>query len=408
LIFQTLIIKQGSTGLIKIVNLSNGNEAIVDLEAFELLTSVAQKYNREMCSEKEVELLTTLEECMDLKAINGSGNLTIRTGDFESLDIDLTNTCNLHCKHCYFFDGDKHSQKKAIDFDLLKRTIIEAEEMGLYKLKLCGGEPLTYYRIEELLCFLNTRSIGTTIVCNGLLLDKILGELDNSKLSFVISLDGFEHSHDYLRGAGTFVRTKSNIEKAIKAGFDVAINMVVYDQNVNDINEFSELVKGMGVSGLNIQVVRPVGQAAKNLIGNMVIDESFLREIHQNELQAQAEKIKIGKTFCTSCKTGLTIDFNHCVIACILMSDEPVGNLESESLKQIHERSLKENPLFNIEEQAECSSCELFNVVCAGGCRARAKRMTGSLYACDYWIPFLLNHPKFKESKRQPWEYLLI
>lgn len=407
--FPTMIVKQSSLNEIKVINLSNDNEAILDEEAYEMLTAISKKDSRENCSQNELDFLSLLLESLDMTVANGSKDLTIRSGDFENLEVYLANTCNLRCKHCYFFGEGRHKIKKFIDFDVLVNTIVDAEKMGLYKIKLCGGEPLTYYRMKELCHFLNSRSISTTIISNGLLLHKFLDELDNSKVSFVISLDGFASSHDYLRGKRTFERTRSNIEKAVKAGFDVQINMAVYDRNVNDIDSFTDLVKNMGVSGLNMQVVRPVGMAADKLKGSTIVDESFLRRIHQNELEDQASKVENGSSFCTSCKTGLTIDFNNDVIGCPFISAKPIGNLcSSESLEKIQERSLKENPLYFVREKADCLSCELFNVVCAGGCRARAKRMTGSIYACDYWIPFLLNHPKFKESKKEAWEYLLI
>lgn len=398
----------GNDDEIKIINLSNGDEAVLDKETYELLISVSKRESREMCLEKELELLTSFFESLEIEATDGSGELTVRSGTFENLEIYLTNTCNIRCRHCYFFGEGRHLEGKHVNFDILVRTIIEAEEMGLYKIKLCGGEPMAYYRMKELLQFLNSRKIRTTIITNGLLIDEFIDELDCTKLSFVVSLDGFEHSHDYLRGKGTFKRTKNNIERATNVGFDVEINMVVYDKNVNDIEKFTEFVKSINARGLNIQVVRPVGLAAVNLKDHMVIDESFLRETHQNELEIQLEKVAGEKKFCTSCKTGLTVDFNNHVLGCQFLSEKPLGNLVNESLRDIHRHSLIENPLYFVEEKAKCSSCELFNVVCVGGCRARAKKMTGSIYGCDYWIPFLLNHSKFNESKRQAWEYLLI
>lgn len=390
------------------VNLRNGDEAMLDEEALDLLVSVSYKADLAACNAQERELLEELEKCMELKADEGVFDLVIKEGDFSNLDIDLVNTCNRFCRHCFFYKGRKRPKEKFVDYDILKRTIIEAEEMGLYKLKLCGGEPLTYYMMLELLLFLAQRPIMTAVVCNGLLLDKFLDKLDSSKLSFVISLDGFQYSHDYLRGEGSYALTKSNIEKAIAKGFHVEVNMVVYDRNLNDVEAFAEMVKVMGVRKLNVQVIRPLGQAKKRLKGALVTDEDFLRKMHQNELEAQVDKIAKGESFCTSCKTGLTIDYNHDVISCALMPENPVGNLKTEGLKDIYERSLEVNPLLDVGEKAECLGCELFMVSCAGGCRARAKKMTGSLYGCDYWIPFLLRHPKFHEGKREAWEYLMI
>ncbi len=408
MIFSNLVVKAKADDYFQLINITNESDAIVGRDVFDLLVALSQKATLKECSVPEQNLLELLGEELEIYIQDGVEDLVIRSGALTNLEFYITNACNLRCKHCYFFAKGKHERAQFLDLEVMKRTILRAEEMGMYRIKLCGGEPLFYDRMEELIHFLNTRKIGVTVISNGLLLHRYVGLFDPLKVSFVISLDGFAPAHDYLRGAGTFDRTVQNIKDALARGFDVSVNMVVYDRNKDDVEVFTDFVIGMGVRVLNVQVVRPKGMASEHLETELVADEDFLRDIHQNELEDQAAKIACGERFCTSCTTGLTIDFDGSVIGCPFLEQERIGNVIHEDIESIYQRSIRENPLRFVPEKAECLSCPLFGELCAGGCRARAQKVVGSMYACDYWIPFLLNHPKFKESPRPAQDYLLI
>lgn len=407
--FENLLIKIYNNQKIKLINFRTGEEALIDdSKVFELLNSIKTKQNISLCTENEKALLSELENGIGIITKDGVYDLIINKGDFESLDIDITNSCNLLCKHCCFFGEGKHQIKYELDFGILIRVINEALELGLCKLKISGGEPFTYSKIAEILNFVADKNIHTKIVTNGLLLHKYIDNLQNDRLAFIISLDGFKQSHDYLRGSGTFDKALNNIKLAIQNGFDVEVNTVVYDKNINELKDFSNFIKDIGASRLNVQVIRPFGVAKEKLKDNLITDKKFLRNIHQDELDWQTLKIDNNTQFCTSCKTGLLVDYNANVYACLFINETPIGNLKNNRLIEIYKQGINNNPLFNIKKSTECYSCELFNNYCAGGCRARALIMNGSIESCDSWIPFLLNHTKFSETDKQPHEFLLI
>lgn len=407
MIFPELIVKPDADGY-RFISLSNESEALVDSAVFSRLVKISKIERQGLLNSQDISLLNELSSLIGLISEDGAGEIVIRHGEFSNLEIYLTNSCNLRCKHCYYFEPGKYCDEKHVELESLKRAIIDAESIGMYRIKLCGGEPLRYRYMNELIEFINSRKIGTTIISNGILLDKYLDYMDARKTSLVISVDGFESSHDYLRGNGNFSKTISNVTAAISRGFDVAVNMSVYDKNAGDIDAFDKYVQSIGVRLLNIQVVRPRGMAVEYLKDQMVYRDDFLREVHQNELEDQKIKINSNTSFCTSCRTGLTIDIDGSVVGCPFLENPTIGNIFNESICEIYNRAMRENQLNFVNIKPACLSCELFMDKCAGGCRARAQRVVGSIYACDYWIPFLLNHPKFSESPKKAWEYLLI
>ncbi len=409
MIFTNLIVKKHDDNHIKLINVSDGDEAIINENYIYILNSVIMKSCWDKCTKEENILLKELEDTMGIIVDEGVGNHSLRNGDLDSLDISLTNKCNLVCKHCYFYKNNKKPEESYINFDLLKNTLIEAKKIGLYKILLSGGEPFTYYRISALLKLVNDIGIHAIIISNGLLVEKYLKDIKDSNLSFIISLDGFKQSHEYLRGQNTYDKTVENLIKLIDMGFDVEVNMVVHKSNNDEIDEFALFLKNLGVSQLNLQVLRSAGRASQNLKDRLITDVHFLRRNHRNELKEQIDKIGNGTFFCKAFTNELQIDCKGNVFGCDFLSDRPISNIAKKTITEIYEIGLSENPIKKIKfSDTECSQCNLYDRLCAGGCRARVKKTTGSINGCDFWIPFLLNHPKFNESRMQPHELLFI
>ena len=85
------------------------------------------------------------------------------------LFIELTNKCNLRCKHCYGNFGEKND--KIIDINKIKKVIYDASKCGAYQLDLTGGEPMLYPYLEELLKFSYNEGMLVRIFSNLTLLN---------------------------------------------------------------------------------------------------------------------------------------------------------------------------------------------------------------------------------------------
>ena len=89
------------------------------------------------------------------------------------LEIEVTKRCNLNCKHCYVGGN----QAVDLDDELIKKTIIQANDMKVNRLVLTGGEPLLHKRIFEFATF--ARDIGfpdVALLTNGTLLTEEIAE----------------------------------------------------------------------------------------------------------------------------------------------------------------------------------------------------------------------------------------
>jgi len=89
----------------------------------------------------------------------------------NTLQIFITNNCNLKCKGCFARKvmGDSHENMSLEEY---KVTVIKFLDKGGKQINLLGGEPLLHPKLREILDFNRENEIKTTIYTNGYFLDK--------------------------------------------------------------------------------------------------------------------------------------------------------------------------------------------------------------------------------------------
>lgn len=175
---------------------------------------------------------------------------------------NVTNSCNLRCKHCYANAGEYAGQD--LDTDRAKGVIDKVAEWGVVVLAFSGGEPLVRSDIMELTKHASSRGLYTAIATNGLLLSKDrCRELRDSGVEYLqISLDGAKATtHDSFRGIdGIFHRTIEGIRNAVDAGFFVNIATTVTKYNLEEIPDLVDLCDSLGVNWLMVYNFVPTGR----------------------------------------------------------------------------------------------------------------------------------------------------
>ena len=184
---------------------------------------------------------------------------------FLSMQIDITNLCNLRCQHCYH---SHHKNSGALSLNEWKEVLDQYE--GLLKklwlkprIVICGGEPLISKNLRPLIIEINSRwkDVRISILTNGTRFDEeILSFLKNFKIDFQISIDGpSPESHDKIRGKGNFEKSMEGIRKAKKHGFDIRLLSVLSKKTAMRVPEYFKLAKGLKVRAMNFTRLIPQG-----------------------------------------------------------------------------------------------------------------------------------------------------
>jgi MoaA/NifB/PqqE/SkfB family radical SAM enzyme len=153
-------------------------------------------------------------------------------------EVDVTDNCNLRCKHCYHFHGKDN-------FKIKETPLAEWEERfnGLFRagirfILLVGGEPALR---RDVLMTADRVFPYVHVITNGTM--KIPEEFNHP---LFVSLDGVGERNDLNRGEGVFSKVMKNY-----TGDDrVIVNMTIMKENYKELRNVVEMAKEKGFRGV--------------------------------------------------------------------------------------------------------------------------------------------------------------
>ncbi len=187
---------------------------------------------------------------------------------FDSLVLEITDTCNLRCPHCYVESASsKHNNLSSED---ILRAIREAYEIGIRNISLTGGEIFTRSDIFEILdqIYAISKDMRLYLYTNGTLLTENMFRQMNfkQKLKLIISLDGSSPEiHNRIRGKNSFERTIRSIELAREFNYPVVLQCTIFSHNINDYKNLIEFAEKLGVEKLIFNPLQMLGRLRKNV-----------------------------------------------------------------------------------------------------------------------------------------------
>ena len=326
----------------------------------------------------------------------------------SSLYLYLADQCNLSCRHCWISPGFSQDRKDGISIEYLKKTILEAKDLGLQSVKLTGGEPLLYRDIYALLEFLAAEKIKILIETNGTLINKnMLERLKSCEIGLIsVSLDACTPEiHDEIRGVkGSFDRTTAGLRMLSECGFNFQIIMTLHRQNHMEIPGLISLCKDVGAGSLKINPLLPCGRGKEYFRDKQNLDLDELVQIYRMverecslnmdldiifdlpvALRSIADIKRRGIIECRILNIlGILAngDFSICGIGQTI-DELRMGNLYRDSIRDIWQENLI---LADLRQglpgrlQGICGRC-IFRFQCLGSCRANAYAIARDLFA---------------------------
>jgi len=279
--------------------------------------------------------------------------------------LNITNKCNLRCKHCYLGTAGHED----METHLFETAVSQFEEMGGLKLMLSGGEPLLHAGFWELLEVLPSYELRIVLLSNGTL----IGKNEAKKLSeyvheVQVSIDG-TRAHDLLRGQGTYEKAMSGILALQSSDIPVSIATMVHKYNASEFDEMQKLFSDLKVVSWSVDVPCTAGNLKDN--PDCTPDPEEAVQLLKYGFGAGAHESTGGYT-CGSHLCSVSPDGSVC--KCGFFEDEPVGNVCD---LRAAWAELCSKYLWTLDK-LECRDCECIHE-CRGGCRFRAKQYRGIL-----------------------------
>lgn len=219
-------------------------------------------------------------------SIVGDGTTTFPT----HVSIELTDHCNLVCRHCY--RNSSPALKTFIPTGSILQILDELCLFGVKTVELTGGEPMTHPDFDTLFERAATLFNLVPIVSNGTLIDASKVSLFSrfAKRMFVqVDLDGdsADVHEDLRRIPGSFANVCTAIQLLAAAGVPFRVVMNVYPKNLSRIRATAALARSLGASTFTLTPVLPLGRGSS--MDGLKIEDEDLREYARVVTELESE-----------------------------------------------------------------------------------------------------------------------
>lgn len=271
------------------------------------------------------------------------------------LELQLTHRCNLRCRHCYL--GPPRPEELALE-DALAITWEFAAHGGL-RLLISGGEPLLYPALREFIEETRGLKLRRVLLTNGTLLTAATTRwLQVEELQ--VSLDGWRHGHDRLRGTGSFDRTRRGLAAARASGIPLSIASMVHRENVYEFDRLERFTREIGAREWGIDLLCPAGALLDHPQFLLPVAQGapLLQRAYGGGYHGASDGFACGRHLLTILPSGQAVK-------CGFYADESLGDARQGLLACW--RRLPHIPVTALA----CHDCPVL-ADCAGGCRFRA------------------------------------
>lgn len=217
----------------------------------------------------------------------------------EIIVVEVTNKCDLNCKHCNRNINDMGGADPCdIDLRLLDRVLTEAEPYKIKVVQLTGGEPTLHHDWEGVIAVMERHDIDYTIISNGQNFKEahkalIRGATQKFK-GIMFSIDGATaQTNDALRGEGSFAKVQAALKLVRMHGLPFGIQVVVGTHNINELSEIAALAEEAGARELSYLQMRPTQENCEYMLSPLQTEEV---QTQINSIKEEHTSLNIGST----------------------------------------------------------------------------------------------------------------
>lgn len=347
----------------------------------------------------------------------------------RSLDLEITNRCNLRCKYCSHFtsagdvSGDLPKEEWLKFFEELNRCAV-------MDVCLSGGELFIREDIKELIEGVVRNRMRFSVLTNGTLVTDEISEflVSTGRCNSVqVSIDGsIPMTHEVFRGKGTFAKALNGLKSLMKYNIPVTVRVTVHKYNIDDLEAVSKLLlEDIGIPGFSTNSASFMGLCRQNAEQVQLTAEDrsvamekllMLSKKYNGRISAAAgplaeasgwlemEKARIegrdpmpGRGCLTGCGgffSKLAIRADGVMVPCGQMGHVELGRINKDDLKEVWQNHpelerLRSRRIIPLSDFEFCHDCEYINY-CTGNCPA-----------LSYTILGVENHPSPDACLRQ-------
>ena len=319
-----------------------------------------------------------------------------------TVNLELTELCNVKCRHCYNFWRDESIGHETISSTKLKDLIKKLADAGVFHIILTGGEPFANYSLlRDAVKFISNNKMTMSLNSNLMIVTKEkLQELRSLGLDHILtSLPSPDFKiNDYIMNQkGSLEKIISGIKLTRESDIRVSVNMVITRQTKNQVYEAGKLVSSLGCQKLFITRSVPPTYSDTEQDNNYTLSDN-------EQIKCLDDALKVKKDFNIAIGTlvsyplcfledldkysdfvgrgcpaqaghRMSINANGNIHACV-HEEESYGNLMFQSVEEIYTGRMRKwhNRSFHYEG---CEGCRYIDI-CESGCSMTSLAVNGA------------------------------
>ncbi|GBD96017.1 MAG TPA: SynChlorMet cassette radical SAM/SPASM protein ScmE [Nitrospirae bacterium] len=334
----------------------------------------------------------------------------------RSLDLDITNRCNLRCKYCSHFTSAGDTGHDLPMEEWLK-FFEELNRCGVMNVCIQGGEPFYRKDLRELIKGIVHNRMRFSILSNGTLItDEMAAFLASTGRcnTVQVSIDSsIPMAHDAFRGKGNFSRAMEGIEHLRKHGVSVSVRVTIHRQNVNDLEGVARLLlESLGLPSFSTNAASFMGLCRRNaeevqltvsertlaMKTLLKLNKKYKGRISANagplaeaknwlimeQARREGKKGIPGRGYLTGCGgpgNKMAVRADGAMVPCIQLGHMELGCIRNDNLREVWQdhpelERLRERRSIPLSDFEFCRGCD-YIPYCAGNCPALAYTTLG-------------------------------
>ncbi|MBX4265670.1 radical SAM protein [Clostridium estertheticum] len=296
------------------------------------------------------------------------------------VSVELTDRCNLRCKHCY---GDFCVENSDyIPKDKLVHIFKSMKDVGVVTVELSGGDPSVYpYTAEAIELAFDAGIQAVMLLTNGVslnenLIDTVVRHKD--KMFVQIDVHSLDNEYfDWFTGSkGNLDHVKKNIDTLVSKGVQLKLASIITPKNYHEILDIAEWSYQHGAKVFATSPVIDIGRAKSKLVNKDLIFTTMdefekyanllekVSKLYPGLMQVKTPE-QLKKKNCGALTSMGSIkangDFKLCTMDTGKYFNLNLGNILESSMKEIYDKNIDFlNGFMNLQlpKESICGNCK--------------------------------------------------
>jgi len=212
----------------------------------------------------------------------------MREHPLQIISWEATRRCNLRCLHCGSPTEEVNNADELTTDEIIQAFDEIARDFDMSRFRhinITGGEPFVRSDLLDVLRAISRwpfyRKID--IQTNGVFISdnpSVLKELRGVEVTGLgISIDGFESTHDSLRGKpGTWTKAVNAARLAVEAGYVVTVSFVAHSKNIRELASFYQFIRDeIRPRVFRVMFIEDQGRVQEN--ADLLLEPAKVREV---------------------------------------------------------------------------------------------------------------------------------